>query len=335
MPRRAISKEDLSSGRVPKDFALPLVKKGMNLKNRRKYRRWYLNIINKFVNSPVDKEHLKISELHHILPKCLGGKDNSENLVYLPIRYHIVCHILLHKIYPDSVGLTFAVNAMFMVAYREKDKDYTGKRGEKKKIIEKHYSSKEVAGFREEFLIASRTEEAKSIHRKPRSEETKEKLRKANLGKKASGETRRKISEANKGEKNWLFGKHQSEETKEKLSKANKGKKRDPDAVKRSADGIRGEKNWTFGKPLPDEMKEKISKTVSNIWKEKPETFGKARTKVIDPDGREFNSVKEAAEFWGINQSTLGSKLSRNKDKEGWQYFTTGRKATKRKKKEN
>ena len=46
-------------------------------------------------------------------------------------------------------------------------------------------------------------------------------------------------------------------------------------------------------------------------------------------------SVKEAAEFWGINQSTLGSKLSRNKDKEGWQYFTTGRKATKRKKKEN
>ena len=57
------------------------------------------------------------------------------------------------------------------------------------------------------------------------SEETKEKLRKANIGKKQSEETKRKISEALKGEKCYLFGKHLSEETKEKLSKAHLGKK--------------------------------------------------------------------------------------------------------------
>lgn len=57
------------------------------------------------------------------------------------------------------------------------------------------------------------------------SEETKQKLRKANLGKKHSEETKKKISESHLGEKNYLYGKHLSEETKKKLSEAHKGKK--------------------------------------------------------------------------------------------------------------
>lgn len=333
MSRKPINLDDLKNKRIPKDYGLPKLKSGKNLKNRRKYRRWYINIIDKFVLNPVDKDK-DVAELHHILPKCMGGKNNSENLIYLPIRYHITCHILLHRIYPDLPGLAFAVHAIFNVAYKD-NATYEGERQARREIIQKHYSTKEIAKIRSEFVKASRTEEAKAIHRKPRSEETKEKLRKANLGKKHTPESREKMSESRRGEKSWIYGKHLSEETKAKLSKANKGKKRDPDAVKRSADGIRGEKNWTFGKHLPKEMREKISKSVSDRWKENPDIFGKARTKVIDPNGREFNSIKEAAAFWGINQSTLGSKLSRNIDKEGWQYFTSGRKATKRKKKYN
>ena len=332
MPRKHINLDDLKNKRIPKDYGLPKLKSGKNLKNRRKYRRWYISIIDKFVHNPVDKNK-DVAELHHILPKCMGGKNNSENLIYLPIRYHITCHILLHRIYLDLPGLAFAVHAMFSVAYKD-DTTYEGEKQTRREIIQKHYSTKEIAKVRSEFVKASRTEEARAIHRKPRSEETKEKLRKANLGKKHTLESREKMSESRRGEKSWTYGKHLSEETKTKLSKANKGRKKDPDAVKRSADGIRGEKNWTFGKQLPKEMREKISKSVSDRWKENPEVFGKARTKVIDPNGREFNSIKEAAEFWGINQSTLGSKLSRNIDKEGWQYFTSGRKATKRKKKE-
>lgn len=55
-----------------------------------------------------------------------------------------------------------------------------------------------------------------------RSEETKEKIRRANLGKKYSEETRKKLSVARKGNKNSLGHIH-SEETKEKMRNAKKG----------------------------------------------------------------------------------------------------------------
>jgi group I intron endonuclease len=56
----------------------------------------------------------------------------------------------------------------------------------------------------------------------PCSEEKKEKLRLANLGKKASEETRKKLSEAKIGNKN-MVGFHVSDETKQKISLAQKG----------------------------------------------------------------------------------------------------------------
>ena len=34
-------------------------------------------------------------EKHHILPKCLGGNNDKENLVLLTAKEHYVCHKLL------------------------------------------------------------------------------------------------------------------------------------------------------------------------------------------------------------------------------------------------
>jgi hypothetical protein len=45
---------------------------------------------------------------HHILPKCLGGKDESSNYVLLTFREHIIAHRLLCEIYPESKALKFA-----------------------------------------------------------------------------------------------------------------------------------------------------------------------------------------------------------------------------------
>ena len=36
-------------------------------------------------------------EQHHIIPKSLGGSDNSDNLVFLTGREHLICHLLLIK----------------------------------------------------------------------------------------------------------------------------------------------------------------------------------------------------------------------------------------------
>ncbi len=57
-------------------------------------------------------------EIHHIIPKCLGGTDNADNLVKLLPEEHYVAHQLLVKIYPDNQKLIYA--ALMMTISTEK-----------------------------------------------------------------------------------------------------------------------------------------------------------------------------------------------------------------------
>ena len=52
------------------------------------------------------------TEKHHIVPKCMGGTDDKENIAVLTAREHYVAHQLLAMAYPDSVGLSFAAYMM-------------------------------------------------------------------------------------------------------------------------------------------------------------------------------------------------------------------------------
>jgi hypothetical protein len=51
-------------------------------------------------------------ERHHIIPRCMDGTDDVENLVQLTPEEHYVAHQLLVKMYPENSGLVAA--AMFM-----------------------------------------------------------------------------------------------------------------------------------------------------------------------------------------------------------------------------
>jgi hypothetical protein len=42
------------------------------------------------------------TETHHIIPRCLGGGDESSNLVVLNGHEHLVCHLLLRKMLPNE-----------------------------------------------------------------------------------------------------------------------------------------------------------------------------------------------------------------------------------------
>lgn len=52
------------------------------------------------------------TEKHHVIPCCMGGTDDSENLVELTPEEHYVAHQLLVKIYPDHKGLIWAALMM-------------------------------------------------------------------------------------------------------------------------------------------------------------------------------------------------------------------------------
>lgn len=54
------------------------------------------------------------SELHHVVPRCLGGDNNPSNLVRLTPEEHFVAHQLLVKLHPGVRPLIFAAHAMMM-----------------------------------------------------------------------------------------------------------------------------------------------------------------------------------------------------------------------------
>lgn len=74
------------------------------------YQRIYNNIVRRGQNRILEG----YSEKHHIVPRCIGGTDDANNLVSLTPEEHYICHLLLVKIHPNNIRLVKA--AMFMVS---------------------------------------------------------------------------------------------------------------------------------------------------------------------------------------------------------------------------
>jgi hypothetical protein len=65
-----------------------------------KYTTWYYSII-----TTAQQRNLPTniySEIHHIIPKSLGGSNSKDNLVRLTAREHYICHLLLVKMTLDK-----------------------------------------------------------------------------------------------------------------------------------------------------------------------------------------------------------------------------------------
>ena len=52
------------------------------------------------------------TEKHHIIPRCMGGSNDTSNLVDLCPREHFIAHVLLSKIHPENHSLMKAVSMM-------------------------------------------------------------------------------------------------------------------------------------------------------------------------------------------------------------------------------
>ena len=75
---------------------------------------WYKNVY----TSLIDKAKATIFskecflEKHHILPRCLGGTDDCENIVLVPIKWHVTLHLLLARIYNNNSSLLLTAYLM-------------------------------------------------------------------------------------------------------------------------------------------------------------------------------------------------------------------------------
>jgi len=67
----------------------------------------YLKLLEHSRNNPPNE-----GERHHIVPKCIGGTDEEENIILLGYREHYIAHYLLAKAYPDHQNLWYAFKMM-------------------------------------------------------------------------------------------------------------------------------------------------------------------------------------------------------------------------------
>ena len=142
-----------------------------------------------------------------------------------------------------------------------------------------------------------------------RSPEHIEKIRRANLGRKASEETKRRLSESHRGQKI-------SDENLQKLIKANTGKRRSEETRRKISESHSGEKHWNYGGHLSDECKRKLSARFSG---ENNNMYGKPitdehRQRLIDSHkGKPSNRLgKRASEetLEKMRNANLGKKMS-------------------------
>lgn len=72
----------------------------------------YIKIYQALIDRAKHRTLCEYTERHHIVPKCLGGDDESTNLVDLTPEEHYVAHQLLAKIYPEHHELVIAARMM-------------------------------------------------------------------------------------------------------------------------------------------------------------------------------------------------------------------------------
>jgi len=82
------------------------------IKQYMNYLRVYSQLIYKAKSKNRKKNEGTYYEHHHIIPKCMGGSNDNENIVLLTAREHYISHWLLVKIYNYNFRLVSAFNSM-------------------------------------------------------------------------------------------------------------------------------------------------------------------------------------------------------------------------------
>ena len=77
------------------------------------------------------ERELDIFEIHHVIPKSMGGSDDIDNLIKLTPREHYLAHLMLHKAYPESVSMLKGLQAMFRTNFFVHGPRFTGRKYER------------------------------------------------------------------------------------------------------------------------------------------------------------------------------------------------------------
>lgn len=197
------------------------------------YTNIYYRIVNRSFQENRKRSDSKIYEEHHIIPKSCGGSNDISNLILLTPKEHYICHRLLPKMVKSKLHYEKMIYALWCLINgngRSKRYSPSGKIYQMIKEQQSKTRSERMKGKNNSFYGKTHTEETKKMFsennpakrenvkaklRGPRpgylphnhysrwSNEVKQKLREANLGKIHSEETKLRMSETRKN-KIWI-----------------------------------------------------------------------------------------------------------------------------------
>jgi hypothetical protein len=135
-----------------------------------KYQTWYQNITNRARGCILDC----YTEKHHVIPRSLGGTDDTGNLVDLTAREHFICHWLLVKMNSgeDRAKMVYALRMMRA--------EKIGQHRYKTKITARVYEN-----IKQEYAIIQSvkvTGKGNGMWGKTHSEEARQRISEANTG---------------------------------------------------------------------------------------------------------------------------------------------------------
>ena len=190
-------------------------------------------------------------EVHHIVPRSLGGSDDADNLIRLTARQHFVAHWMLARALGGSASRAFFMMSNFGKYGKVNSTTYDIARQEYAEQV-----SQQLKGKPSQCPFSEETKQKMREAKLGRSlrEETKQKLRIAMLGQKRGPEFSAKVSEAKRGKSNGRLGHMVAEETK-----------------KRIGDAQRGELNHMAGRKHTPETREKMR--IAHMKRNKPQAY--------------------------------------------------------------
>ena len=167
-----------------------------------KYTKWYFEIIERYGNLNTTD----YTEKHHIIPKSLGGKNETNNIVRVSARVHFILHLLLLKM---TEGSHLRSMSYAFVTMRRSNKSLRNGINSRlfetyKKIASKQFLGEKNPFYGKGFFGKDNPMYGKPCHYKMTEEEK-------NIWK-------QNISKGIIGEKNPFYGKKHSEDMKKYLS---------------------------------------------------------------------------------------------------------------------
>jgi hypothetical protein len=181
-----------------------------------KYTKWYYSIINRALSRTVLP--IIYTEKHHIIPKCLDGSNDIQNIVVLTAREHFICHLLLTKMVEGAARRSMWYASYMMckgtLRYKPTARIYETLR---QNMIS---ANKDRPGPNKGKTFSKEHRDKLSLSRKGKSTGPKSEEHKQNLRKPKPEGFGKKVSEYRTG-KSW--GHKHTDETKEKMSSWQKG----------------------------------------------------------------------------------------------------------------